>query len=75
MEFTRMIIETQAKELAPDVMDVATKLEILCPACNRDVDTAELAAQKCNDCGTDLSDPKQNIGVAVTSLPVFAVVF
>ena len=70
-----MIIETQAKELAPDVMDVATKLEILCPACNRDVDTAELAAQKCNDCGTDLSDPKQNIGVAVTSLPVFAVVF
>ena len=70
-----MIIETQAKELAPDVVECATKLEILCPACNRDVDTAELAAQKCNDCGTDLSDPKQNIGVAVTSLPVFAVVF
>jgi len=70
-----MIIETQAKELAPDNIECATKLEILCPACNRDVDTAELAAQKCNDCGTDLSDPKQNIGVAVTSLPVFAVVF
>lgn len=70
-----MIIEQQAKELAPDVMDVATKVEILCPACNRDVDATELAAQKCNDCGADLSDPKQNVGVAVTSLPVFAVVF
>jgi len=70
-----MIIQTQAKELAPDVMDVATKLEILCPACNRDVDASELSVQKCNDCGADLSDPKQNINVAVTSLPVFAVVF
>lgn len=70
-----MIIENQAKELSADVTDVATKIEILCPACNRDVDASELAAQKCNDCGADLSDPKQNIGVAVTSLPVFAVVF
>jgi Zn finger protein HypA/HybF involved in hydrogenase expression len=70
-----MIIEQQAKELSPDVMDVATKVEILCPSCNRDVDEAELAAKKCNDCGADLSDPKQNVGVAVTSLPVFAVVF
>lgn len=70
-----MIIETQAKELAPDLTDCATKVEILCPACNRDVDTAELAAKKCSDCGADLADPKQNVGVAVTSLPVFAVVF
>jgi len=70
-----MIIEQQAKELSPDVMDVATKVEILCPSCNRDVDEAELIAKKCNDCGADLSDPKQNVGVAVTSLPVFAVVF
>jgi uncharacterized protein (DUF983 family) len=68
-----MIIQTQAKELSPDVMDVATKLEILCPACNRDVDAAELSAQKCNDCGADLSDPKQNLAVAVTSVPVLGI--
>jgi Zn finger protein HypA/HybF involved in hydrogenase expression len=73
MEFASMIIETQAIELAPEVMDVATKLEILCPACNRDVDTAELAAQKCNDCGADLSDPKQHVAVAVTSVPVIGI--
>ena len=68
-----MIIETQAKEIALDVMDVATKVEILCPVCNRDVDEAELTAQKCNDCGADLSDPKQHVAVAVTSVPVIGI--
>jgi hypothetical protein len=68
-----MIIETQAKELDENNMDVATKLEILCPACDRDVDTAELAAQKCSDCGADLSDPKQHVAVAVTSVPVIGI--
>jgi hypothetical protein len=70
-----MIIEQQAKEISPDVVECATKLEILCPNCNRDVDAAELAAQKCNDCNFDLSDPKQNVTIAVTSIPVFAVTF
>ena len=68
-----MIIETQAKELDENNTDVATKLEILCPACNRDVDTAELAAQKCSDCGADLADPKQHVAVAVTSVPVIGI--
>ena len=68
-----MIIESQAKEIALDVMDVATKVEILCPVCNRDVDEAELTAQKCNDCGADLSDPKQHVAVAVTSVPVIGI--
>ena len=68
-----MIIEQQAKELAPDVMDVATKVEIYCPACNRDVDESELAAKKCNDCGADLSIPAQHVAVAVTSVPVIGI--
>jgi len=72
MEFS-MIIETQAKELDENNTDCATKVEILCPACNRDVDTAELAAQKCSDCGADLSDPKQHIAIAVTSVPVLGI--
>jgi len=55
--------------------DVAHKVEILCPSCNRDVNTAELAAKKCNDCGADLSEPQQNVAVAVTSVPTFAVTF
>ena len=68
-----MIIETQAKELGENNTDCATKVEILCPACNRDVDTAELTVQKCSDCGADLSDPKQHIAVAVTSVPVIGI--
>jgi Zn finger protein HypA/HybF involved in hydrogenase expression len=55
--------------------DIAHKIEIYCPACSRDVDTAELDAKKCNDCGADLSAPQQNITVAVTSVPAFAVTF
>jgi uncharacterized protein (DUF983 family) len=68
-----MIIENQAKELSSDVTEVATKIEILCPNCSRDVDEAELTAKRCNDCGADLSTPEQNIAVAVTSVPVIGI--
>lgn len=68
-----MIIENQAKELAPEVMDCAHKVEIYCPQCSRDVDESELAAKKCNDCGADLSTPQQSVAVAVTSVPVIGI--
>lgn len=70
-----MIIEKQAQVLSETNTDCATKVEILCPACNRDVDESELAAKKCNDCGTDLSDPKQSVQIHATSVPVFAITF
>ena len=70
-----MIIEKQAVTLDENNTDCAHKVEILCPNCSRDVDEAELEAQQCADCGADLSDPKQNIAIAVTSVPVFAIVF
>jgi hypothetical protein len=70
-----MIIEQQAVKLDENNTDCATKIEILCPSCNRDVDETELTAKKCNDCGADLSDPKQNITIAATSVPVFAITF
>jgi hypothetical protein len=70
-----MIVEKQAQELTPEVMDVATKLEIYCPQCSRDVDESELIAKKCNDCGADLSVPKQSVAVAVTSVPVIGITF
>jgi len=65
-----MIIENQAVG-----EECAHKVEILCPSCNKDVDTTELAAMKCNDCGADLKDPQQNVAIAVTSIPIFAVTF
>jgi uncharacterized protein (DUF983 family) len=68
-----MIIEQQAKELSSDVTEVATKIEILCPNCSRDVDEAELTAKRCNDCGADLSNPEQHVAVAVTSVPVIGI--
>lgn len=70
-----MIIETQAEVLTETNTDCATKVEILCPTCSRDVDEAELVAKKCSDCGADLSDPKQNVTIAATSVPVFAITF
>jgi hypothetical protein len=69
-----MIIEEQAKILG-EVTEVATKVEIYCPSCGRDVDETELSAKKCNDCGTDLSTPEQHVAVAVTSVPAFAITF
>ena len=71
----RMIIAKQAETLDANNTDCATKVEILCPSCGRDVDATELAVQKCNDCGTDLSSPKQNIEIHATSVPVFAITF
>lgn len=68
-----MIIENQAKELSPDIMEVAHKVEIYCPACSRDVDETELAVKQCNDCGSDLSNPQQSVAVAVTSVPVLGI--
>ena len=69
-----MIIEEQAKIIGA-VTEVATKVEIYCPNCGRDVDETELSAKKCNDCKTDLSTPEQHVAVAVTSVPAFAITF
>ena len=65
-----MIIHKQAEG-----DDCAHKLVILCPSCERDVDEAELAAQKCNDCGQDLTQPKQSVEIHATSVPTFAITF
>jgi predicted amidophosphoribosyltransferase len=70
-----MIIETQAITIDENNTDCATKVQILCPQCSRDVDEFELAAQKCSDCGADLSNPVQHVAVAVTSVPLFGITF
>jgi Zn finger protein HypA/HybF involved in hydrogenase expression len=59
-----MIIEKQAKP-----GDVAHKIEIFCPSCDRDVNEAELTAQKCGNCGTALNTSKQN--VTIEAVPIF----
>ena len=70
-----MIIAKQAQDLDGSVVEVAHKVEILCPNCDRDVDEAELAAQVCSDCGHDLTQPKQSVEIHATSIPLFAVTF
>jgi predicted amidophosphoribosyltransferase len=68
-----MIIETQAITLDENNTDCATKVEILCPQCSRDVDEVELFNKVCNDCGADLTEPEQHVAVAVTSVPVVGI--
>lgn len=70
-----MIIEAQAKDLEAGAVECAHKIEIYCPGCGRDVDETELSANKCNDCGTNLSNPEQHVAIAVTSVPLFGVTF
>lgn len=65
-----MIIQNEATKLEDGTLAPAHKIEIYCPSCNRDVDESELAAQKCNDCGQDLSAPKQSVSINATSQPI-----
>jgi transcription initiation factor IIE alpha subunit len=65
-----MITQNDAVKLEDGTIAPKHTIEILCPNCGRDVDEAELAAQKCSDCGQDLSQPKQNVAINVTSKPI-----
>ena len=65
-----MIQQNDAVKLEDGTVAPRHTVEILCPNCSRDVDEAELAAQKCNDCGADLSTPKQSVGIVVTTKPI-----
>ena len=43
-------------------------VEVYCPNCSRDVDEAELAAQRCNDCGHSLAEPEQHVAIVVANM-------
>jgi hypothetical protein len=70
-----MITENDAVKLEDGTITPKHTIEILCPNCGRDVDEAELAVQKCSDCGQDLSQPKQNVAINVTTKPIGAKVW
>jgi hypothetical protein len=65
-----MKVENPAVMVDKDVVEPKHVVEILCPNCNRDVDENELATQVCNDCGYDLSTPKQGVSIFATSQPI-----
>jgi Zn finger protein HypA/HybF involved in hydrogenase expression len=70
-----MIIAKQAQDLDGQVVEVAHKVEILCPNCNANVTQEELNKAMCSDCGSDLSVPKQSVEIHATSVPLFAITF
>jgi predicted amidophosphoribosyltransferase len=65
-----MILEKAAVMVDAETVEPRHVVEILCPNCNRDIDEAELEAQVCNDCGFDLSTPKQAVSIFATSQPI-----
>jgi Zn finger protein HypA/HybF involved in hydrogenase expression len=65
-----MIQQNDAVKLEDGTIAPQHTVEIYCPSCSRDVDEAELAAQKCNDCGHSLATPKQSISITVTTKPM-----
>lgn len=65
-----MITENEAVKLEDGSDAPAHKIEIYCPNCGRDVDETELTNQVCNDCGHDLSTPKQSVSIVVTTKPI-----
>jgi predicted RNA-binding Zn-ribbon protein involved in translation (DUF1610 family) len=65
-----MIIQNEAVKLDGQVVEPRHTIEIYCPNCGRDVDETELTNQVCNDCGADLSTPKQSVSINATSQPI-----
>jgi hypothetical protein len=63
-----MIKEIPDEKLPDGTIACRTTVEVYCPNCSRDVDEAELAAKKCNDCGFDLSTPEQHVSIVVANL-------
>ena len=52
------------------VVEPIHEIEIVCAACNFDLDESELEADTCSDCGAPLN-LKRSISIAVTTLPLF----
>ena len=65
-----MIQNNDAVKLEDGTIAPQHTVEIYCPSCSRDVDEFELAAQKCNDCGSSLVTPKQSVSITVTTKPM-----
>ena len=65
-----MILDKAAVMVNQETVEPRHVVEILCPNCDRDIDDAELQAQVCNDCGHDLSTPKQAVSIFATSQPI-----
>ena len=65
-----MKLENEAVVADGETVDPSHIVEILCPNCGRDVDSQELETQTCNDCGYDLSTPKQSVSIFATSQPL-----
>jgi uncharacterized protein (DUF983 family) len=70
-----MIIKSEATKLEDGTLAPAHKIEIYCPSCGRDVDGAELSNKVCNDCGHDLSKPKQSVTIAAASVSTIGVLW
>lgn len=65
-----MITTVEATKLDGEVVEPRHTIEIYCPSCGRDVDETELTNGVCNDCGADLSQPKQSVSINATSQPM-----
>lgn len=63
------MIQTLEAQKVDGVIIPRHTVEIVCPNCGRDVDEYELSALECNDCGFDLSNPKQSVAIHATTVP------
>jgi uncharacterized OB-fold protein len=62
------MIKTIKDELVGSEFKPRHTIEIYCPNCGRDVDEAELAAKKCNDCGDSLEAPEKHVAIVVANM-------
>jgi predicted amidophosphoribosyltransferase len=63
-----MKLNNPPKTLGDGSIEPAHAIDMVCAACDYDLDEAELAADTCSDCGAPLS-LKQSVSIQVTTLP------
>lgn len=67
-----MRVENKTKTLKNGSVEPAHVIHQVCGACGYDLDKAELAADRCADCG-EVLNIKQHVAISVTTLPpIFA---
>jgi predicted amidophosphoribosyltransferase len=63
-----MKLNNPPKTLDDGSIEPAHAIDMVCAACGYDLDEAELAADRCADCGATLN-LKQSVSIQVTTLP------
>jgi len=63
-----MRVQNTSRSLPDGSIEPSHLIEVVCSACGYDLDSSELEADTCSDCGQAL-DLRQSISIEITTVP------